>query len=95
MIKFDSTLDKTEKSIKDEFQRNRTETNDIAKNNRDELSKSLENFTNQFDKSVKDLSALLKGKHDEMRTQQTDFNKQITDGNKTNREELIKKFKII
>jgi len=88
MIKFDSTLERTEKSIKDEFQRNRTETNDISKTNREELTKSLEAFSNQFATNVKELNELLKDKYDEMRTQQTEFNKQITEGNKTNRDEL-------
>lgn len=88
MLKFEATLERTEKSIKDEFQRNRTETNDIAKINREELAKSLDTFSNQFAKNVKELNDLLKEKYDEMRSQQTEFNNQITDGNKTNREEL-------
>lgn len=88
MLKFDTTLDRTEKSIKDEFQRNRTETNGIAKDNRDELTKSLEAFSNQFEKNVKELNDLLKLKYDEMRAQQIEFNQQITEGIRTNREEL-------
>ncbi|MCB0729130.1 MAG: DNA recombination protein RmuC [Ignavibacteriae bacterium] len=90
MIRIDSALERNEKSIKDEFQRNRTETNEITKTNREELSKSLESFSNQFEKNVKELNILLSGKYDEMRTQQSEFNKQITDGIKTNREELAK-----
>jgi DNA recombination protein RmuC len=93
MIKFDSTLERTEKAIKDEFQRNRTETNEIAKTNREELSKSLESFSNLFEKNVKELNELMKNKYDEMRTQQIEFNKQITEGNKTNREELANNLK--
>lgn len=31
MIKFDATLEKIDKLVKDEFQRNRTETHDITK----------------------------------------------------------------
>ena len=88
MLKFDTTIERTEKSIKDEFQRNRTETNDIAKTNREELTKSLDTFSNQFEKNVNELNDLLKEKYDEMRSQQTEFNKQITEGNKTIREEL-------
>lgn len=93
MLKLDATLEHTEKSIKDEFQRNRTETNDIAKTNRDELTKSLAIFSEQFEKNVKELNELLKGKYDEMRIQQIEFNKQIIEGNKTNREELGKSLK--
>lgn len=93
MVKFDSTLDRTEKSFKDEFQRNRTETNDNSKSNREELTKSLESFSTQFEKNVKELNELLKSKYEEMRTQQSDFNKQMTDGNKVNREELTNSLK--
>lgn len=93
MIKFDLSMERTEKSIKDEFQRNRTETHEITKTNRDELSKSLDSFGIQFEKNVKELNELLKEKYDEMRNQQLDFNKQITEGNISNREELAKNLK--
>jgi len=93
LVKFDLALDRTEKSIKDEFQRNRAETNEISKSNREELTKSLESFSTQFEKNVKELNEMLKSKHEEMRTQQTDFNKQMTDGNKVNREELTNSLK--
>lgn len=88
MLKFDSTLERTEKSIKDEFQRNRIETNEISKTNRDELTKSLNTFSGQFSKNVQELNELLKEKFTTMNNQQSEFNKQITEGNKTNREEL-------
>lgn len=93
ILKFDTTLERVDKSIKDEFQRNRTETNSISQANRDELTKALQAFSNQFDKNVKDLNDFLKSKYDEMRQQQSDFNKQITDGNKSNREELANSLK--
>ena len=93
MIKFDLTMERTEKSIKDEFQRNRTETHEITKTNRDELSKSLDSFGIQFEKNVRELNKLLKEKYDEMHNQQLDFNKQITEGNTSNREELAKNLK--
>lgn len=48
MIKFESTLDRTEKSIKDEFHRNRTETNEIARANREEITKSFGSFNKQL-----------------------------------------------
>jgi DNA recombination protein RmuC len=94
LIRFESTLERTEKSIKDEFQRNRSETNEIAKSNREELTKNLEAFGKQFSDNVKDINELLKSKYDEMRLQQADFNKQITEGNKTNREELSNTLKV-
>ena len=90
IVKFDTAIERMEKSIKEESSANRKETNDIAKSNRQELSHSLENFGNQFQKSAKGLSELLKDKHDEMARQQTAFNKQVSEESKTNREELSK-----
>lgn len=90
ILKFDSTLEKTERSIKDEFQRNRVESNDISKTNREELVRSLNTFSEQFSKNVKELNDLLKEKFNAMNAQQTEFNKQMTEGNKMNREELTK-----
>jgi DNA recombination protein RmuC len=84
MIKFDASLDRTEKSIKDEFQRNRAETNEIAKTNREELSKSLESFSQQFASNIKELNELLRQKFSDFSTQQTELNKQST----TNLKEL-------
>ena len=95
MIKFSAIMDRTEKSIKDEFQRNRTETNDIAKTNRGELAKSLESFSNQFSKNVKELNDLLKGKHEEMRIRQVEFNKQSTDNLKDVKESVEKQLQSI
>ena len=48
ILKFDNSLEKNEKSMKDEFQRNRNESNEIAKTNREELTKSLEAFNKQL-----------------------------------------------
>jgi len=88
MVRFDATLEKTEKSIKDEFQRNRSDTNDAAIANRAELAKSLVSFSEQFSKNVKELNDLLKDKFDQSHKLQLDFNKQVNDTNKTNRDEL-------
>jgi len=59
MTSFKTTLNHTDKSIKDEFQRNRTEFNESAKNNREELSIALDNFSKKFTESVKELNAQL------------------------------------
>lgn len=95
MIKFGSAIDRTEKSIKDELQRNRTETNGIAKTNRDELTKSLESFSNQFSRNVKDLNELLRGKYEEMRIRQVESNKQTTDNLKEVKDSVEKQLKAI
>jgi len=93
ILKFDTTLERTEKSIKDEFQRNRSETNDISKTNRDELTKSLSLFGDQFSKNVKELNDLLNEKFEVQNKQQIEFNKQTTDSTKENRDELSKSLK--
>jgi len=55
LIKFDSSLERTDKSMKDEFQRNREETSTLSKNQREELSKSLDSFKEGFDTNTKRL----------------------------------------
>jgi DNA recombination protein RmuC len=93
ILKFHTTLERTEKSIKDEFQRNRSETNDISKTNRDELTKSLSLFGEQFSKNVKELNDLLNNKFEVQNKQQVEFNKQASDRTKENRDELSKSLK--
>ena len=93
ILKFDTTLERTEKSIKDEFQRNRTETNEISKTNRDELTKSLNLFGEQFSKNVKELNELLNEKFALQNTQQIEFNRLTSDSTKENRDELSKSLK--
>ncbi len=93
ILKFDTTLERTEKSIKDEFQRNRSETNDISKTNREELTKSLSLFGEQFSKNVKELNILLNDKFAIQNKQQVEFNKQTSDSTKENRNELSKSLK--
>lgn len=78
MLKFEVTLERTEKSIKDEFQRNRAESNDIAKNNRDELTKSLNNFSEKFSKEVKGFNELLRQNFGDLAKQQVEINSQTT-----------------
>lgn len=93
ILKFDTTLERTEKSIKDEFQRNRSETNEISKTNREELTKSLSLFEQKFSKNVKELNDLLNEKFKDQNKQQFEFNKQINDSSKENRDELSKSLK--
>ena len=62
ILKFDAVLEKNEKSIRDEFQRNRHETNQIAKENREELSRSLKSFEDKFSGNTKDLNELIRQK---------------------------------
>tara|TARA_R110001599_G_scaffold81639_2_gene220275 strand:- start:2715 stop:4076 length:1362 start_codon:yes stop_codon:yes gene_type:complete len=78
MVKFDSTLERTEKSIKDEFQRNRTETNGLSKTNREELTSSLKSFEGKFTENIKALNELLRQKFGDFSIQQNEINKQTT-----------------
>ncbi|MCK0192970.1 DNA recombination protein RmuC [Arenibacter sp. F20364] len=76
LVKFDSTLERTDKSMKDEFQRNREETSSLSKNQREELSKSLDSFKEGFDTNTKRLNDLLKDRFDSFSKQQTEINKE-------------------
>ena len=87
MIRFGVAINHTEKSIKDEFQRNRTEINDISKINRDELSKSLESFGNQFSKNVKDVKESVEK---QLKSIREDNTKQLDEMRKTVDEKLQK-----
>jgi DNA recombination protein RmuC len=63
----DKSLEKIDKSIRDDFQRNREESNKIAKENRDELIKSLSSFSDNFASSVKDFNKITGEKLDKIR----------------------------
>jgi len=76
LVKFDSTLERTDKSIKDEFQRNRVESNSSAKNQREELTKSLDSYKEGFDNNTKRLNDLLKERFDAFSKQQTEINQE-------------------
>jgi len=53
---FDNNLGKIDKSIRDDFQRNREETNKTAKENREELTSTLKTFSTTFSSNVKDFN---------------------------------------
>ncbi len=76
LIKFDTSLEKTDKSIKDEFQRNREESNTSSKNQREELSKSLDNFKKGFENNTTRLNNLLKDRFDSFKKQQIEINQE-------------------
>ncbi len=68
-----------ENSIKDEFQRNRTDNYESAKINREELAKSFKSFEDKFSQNIKELNELLRQKFGDFNQQQIDNNKQATD----------------
>ena len=76
LVKFDTSLDRTDKSMKDEFQRNREESSSLSKNQREELSKSLDGFKEGFETNTKRLNDLLKDRFDAFSKQQTEINQE-------------------
>ncbi len=92
ILKFDSTLERTEKLIKDEFYRNRQETHEYSIANRDELIRALNIFGDHFSKNIKNMNDLLAEKFKLQTQQQVNFNQQINATIKTNREELANSF---
>jgi len=95
LTKFDTSLEKTDKSMKDEFQRNREESNTSAKNQREELTKSLDSFKEGFDNNTKRLNDLLKDRFDAFSKQQTEINKESEQRIKDVKETVEKQLKEI
>ena len=52
LLKFDTSLEKSEKTINDQLQRNREESTKVSKENREELSNTLEKFEERFAKNI-------------------------------------------
>lgn len=95
ILKFDSALDKNEKSIKDEFQRNRIESNQIAKENREELAKSLKSFGESNSQNNKDLNESLRIKFSDFIKQQDELNQKSLQSIKEVKDGIEKQLKAI
>ncbi len=61
-------LDRTDATLREEFQRNRTESNEIARTNRDELAGTLKASNDQFAANVKDLKEAIEKQLIDIRT---------------------------
>lgn len=79
LVKFETVLERNEKTLKDEFERNRRENLDTAKSNREELSRSLQSFEEKFAANIKELNELIRQKFGDFNKQQIDNNKQAAD----------------
>lgn len=88
--KFDSALERNENIIKDEFQRNRFESNEYSKHNREELAKSIKLFEDNLTSNIQNLNALLRQKFGDFSAQQIDINK-LASENIKNIEKTIEK----
>ncbi len=95
MLKFDTNLERTEKSIKDEFQRNREETNEISKINREELSNTLKSFETKFTENTKEFNELLRQKFGDFSKQQSEVNKQTLENVKEVKDSVEKQLQAI
>lgn len=79
ILRFESTLEKNEKSIRDEFQRNRKENNETARANRDELTRALRSFEEKFAENIRNLNELIRQQFGDFNKQQIDNNRQATE----------------
>ena len=59
LVKFEASLEKSEKTINDQLQRNREESSKVSHQNREELSKSLDRFEEKFAKYIKDMREVI------------------------------------
>ncbi len=94
-LKTETTLEMLDKSVKDEFSRNRNEANENYKIIREELSKSLNNFSENFDKNVSQLNDLLTKNYKESLELQKLFLNEIKETNlqsNKNLKETLKEF---
>jgi DNA recombination protein RmuC len=79
IIRFESALEKTDKALRDEFFRNRTEFGEISKTNRNELGENLKSFEKKFTSDTDKISETLKTKLEDNAKLQSDLNKQNSD----------------
>jgi DNA recombination protein RmuC len=71
----ENSMTKSEKSIQDDFQRNREEINKIARENREELTKGLKSFSENFSENVKEFNQLQRDKFIDLSLKQETLNK--------------------
>ncbi|MEA3463128.1 MAG: DNA recombination protein RmuC [Bacteroidota bacterium] len=77
--KLKELLEKSERTQKDEFERNRRENQETAKSNREELTRALQSFEEKFASNIKELNELIRQKFGDFNKQQIDNNKLATD----------------
>jgi len=90
LLKFETVLERNERTLKDEFERNRRENQESAKSNREELSRSLGSFEEKFAANIKELNELIRQKFGDFNKQQLDNNKQAADHMKLIQESIEK-----
>jgi DNA recombination protein RmuC len=86
LIDYDSRLDKNESTLRDEFGKNREETNRSAKESREELSSSLKSVSEQLSTTITNFTGLVDNKIKSIL-------ESLDHSSKTNREELAASLK--
>ena len=71
ILKFQTSIDKTEKMIYDQLERNREEINNTSKDNRQELTKTLNQFEEKFGKNIKDVRETINNQLKDIRDDNT------------------------
>lgn len=93
IIQFSRSLEKNETSTRDEFQRNRQESNQMAKETRGELAKSLKEFADSATQNNTLLSGLLRQKLGDFEKLQADQSRQSLEGMREIKEAIDKQLR--
>lgn len=91
LIKIDTNLSRLDPLIRDEFSRNRDESQRSLKDNREELTGSLKSFEEKFSQNVKDFNELQRQKFEDLVKRQEGIRKEVEDKLKEIREDNSKK----
>ncbi len=95
LISVKTLLETSQRSLSEEFERNRKEAAGTAKENREELARSLETFNKQFSEKTQELGKLLRDHLSDFSRQQTELNKLTTENIKNLKESVEKDLETI
>jgi DNA recombination protein RmuC len=93
--KINTSLERTERAVKEEFRINRSESGEISKLNREELNQRLIEFGEKFTTGVKDINEGLRQKFSDFTLQQNEINKDNKSSIKELRDMVDKQLKQI
>lgn len=75
----EGSVERLDKSMKDEFQRNRSEQNESSQAARKDQRDGFKEFGSEFEKNINRLNSLLKENFESFKTSQSDLNKHTSD----------------
>ena len=93
LIKIDSDISRIDPLLRDEFGRNREETQKSFRENREELTNSLKSFEEKFTQSITDFNNLQRQKFDDLTNRQENIKKETEEKLKEIRETVENKLK--